>query len=195
MSRWPGAAARLVGRRVVLEPLASEHAGELYLAAQDERIWRWLGGSVPSSPQAFGRWFGEASEAARHGDEVPFAVRHAGRVVGSTRYMALAPEHGRLEVGWTWYAPDVWGTGVNAECKLLLLGHAFERLGCARVELKTDARNERSRGAMLAMGATFEGIHRKHMRLPGGTRDTAWYSVIDEEWPAVRRRLEERLVG
>jgi RimJ/RimL family protein N-acetyltransferase len=89
--------------------------------------------------------------------------------------------------------PAVWGTGVNVECKLLLLAHAFERLGCSRVELKTDARNERSRAAMLALGASFEGIHRKHMRMPDGSRDTAWYSVVDDEWPAVRSRLEERL--
>ena len=89
--------------------------------------------------------------------------------------------------------PTVWGTGVNVECKLLLFGHAFERLGCARVELKTDARNERSRAAMLALGATFEGVFRKHMHQRYGVRDTAWYSVVDDEWPAVKRRLEERL--
>jgi len=195
LTRWPGAAAQLAGRRVVLEPLADAHAGELYLAAQDPRIWEWLDPDASASPQAFAAWFAEAVAAARRGEEVPFAVRDArsGAVVGSTRYLALAPEHHRLEVGWTWYAPAVWGTGVNAECKLLLLGHAFERLGCRRVELKTDARNERSRAAMLALGATFEGVFRKHMQRRYGVRDTAWYSVVDDEWPAVRGRLEERL--
>jgi len=179
----------------VLEPLADEHAGELYLAARDPRIWEWLDPDASASPNAFAAWFGEAMEAARRGEEVPFAVRdaRAGALVGSTRYLALAPEHRRLEVGWTWYAPAVWGTAVNAECKLLLLTHAFERLGCVRVEFKTDARNERSRAAMLACGATFEGIFRKHMQRRHGARDTAWYSVIDDDWPAVRTRLEERV--
>jgi RimJ/RimL family protein N-acetyltransferase len=192
--RWPGAAARLAGRRAVLEPLAEDHAGDLYLAARDPRIWEWLDPDASASPRAFAAWFGEAMGAARRGEEVPFAVRDArsGALVGSTRYLALEPEHRRLEVGWTWYAPEVWGTGLNAECKLLLLGHAFERLGCVRVELKTDARNERSRAAMLAFGATFEGIFRKHMQRRYGVRDTAWYSVVDDEWPAVRARLEQR---
>ena len=194
MSRWPGAAARLAGRRAVLEPLADEHAGELYLAARDPRIWELMEIDASASPRAFATWFGHAMGASRAGEEVPFAVRDrwSGSVVGSTSYLALAPEHRRLEVGSTWYAPDVWGTGLNAECKLLLLGHAFERLGCVRVELKTDARNERSRAAMLAFGATFEGVFRKHMQRRYGVRDTAWYSVIDDEWPAVRARLEER---
>jgi RimJ/RimL family protein N-acetyltransferase len=179
----------------MLEPLEQDHAGELYVAAQDPRIWEWLDPDASASPRAFGAWFGEAMGAARRGEEVPFAVRdrRSGTVVGSTRYLALAPEHRRLEVGWTWYEPSAWGTGVNVECKLLLLGHAFERLGCRRVELKTDARNERSRAAMLALGATFEGVFRKHMDRRHGVRDTAWYSVIDDEWPAVKARLESRL--
>jgi RimJ/RimL family protein N-acetyltransferase len=194
--RWPAASARLAGRRVVLEPLAEEHAGELYVAAQDPRIWEWLDPDASASPQAFGAWFGEAIDAAKRGEEVPFAVRdrRSGALVGSTRYLALAPEHRRLEVGWTWYAPAAWGTGVNVEAKLLLFTHAFERLGAQRVELKTDARNERSRAAMLALGATFEGIFRKHMDRRYGVRDTAWYSVVDDEWPAVKARLESRLL-
>jgi RimJ/RimL family protein N-acetyltransferase len=194
--RWPAASARLSGRRVVLEPLAEEHAGELYVAAQDPRIWEWLDPDASASPHAFGAWFADAIAAARRGEEVPFAVRDrraGGTVVGSTRYLALTPEHRRLEVGWTWYAPASWGTGVNVEAKLLLFSHAFEGLGAQRVELKTDARNERSRGAMLALGATFEGVFRKHMDRRYGVRDTAWYSVVDDEWPGVKARLEERL--
>lgn len=192
---WPGASTRLDGRRVALEPLAAEHAGELYVAARDERIWTWMPEDASVSPQAFGAWFGAALDAARRGEEVPFAVRDLATrtLVGSTRYLALAREDRRLELGWTWYAPAVWRTGVNVECKLLLLGHAFERLGCQRVELKTDARNERSREAMLALGATFEGVFRKHMLRRYGVRDTAWYSVVDDEWPDVRERLSERL--
>jgi RimJ/RimL family protein N-acetyltransferase len=192
---WPGAAVRLAGKRVALEPLGDQHAAELYAAAQDERIWAWMPFDASRSPAAFGAWFGDAMDAAVSGEEVPFAVRDLERdaIVGSTRYMSLEPAHRRLEVGTTWYAPVAWGTGVNVECKLLLLGHAFERLECRRVELKTDARNERSRAAILALGATFEGVFRKHMTVPYGVRDTAWYSVIGDEWPAVRAGLRERL--
>jgi RimJ/RimL family protein N-acetyltransferase len=192
---WQGAATTLEGRLATLEPLAEQHAGEMYVAAQDPRIWSWMPVDASRTPQAFGTWFGDALAGAARGEEVPFAVRERaeGRVVGSTRYLALAPEHRRLEIGWTWYSPAVWSTGLNVECKLLLMAHAFERLGAQRVELKTDARNERSRGAMLALGARFEGIHRKHMLTAQGVRDTAWYSVVDDEWPTVRERLRARL--
>ena len=111
-----------------------------------------------------------------------------------TRYLALRPADLGLEIGWTWLAPPAWKTGANVEAKLLQLGYAFETLGCMRVELKTHAGNERSRGAMERMGATFEGIHRKHRLVPGiGVRDTAWYSVLDDEWPRVREGLRARL--
>jgi RimJ/RimL family protein N-acetyltransferase len=116
------------------------------------------------------------------------------QVVGSTRFLALRPEHLSVEIGWTWLHPSAWGTGVNVEAKLLMLGHAFEAWDCRRVELKTDARNDRSRGAMEAMGATFEGIHRRHMLVRGGeNRDSAWYSVLDAEWLRVRDGLAARL--
>ena len=118
----------------------------------------------------------------------------SGRVVGSTRYLALRPEHRSLEIGWTWLTPEAWGTGINVEAKLLMFEHAFEQLGCLRVELKTDAWNERSRGAMAALPAQFEGVHRKSMLVRGGQRrDSAWYSVIDDEWPEVRANLLRRL--
>ena len=194
MIRWPGASAQLAGRRVALEPLRDDHASELWAAAQDPRIWEWLPEDASASPAAFGAWFGRASDALRLGQEAPYAVRADGEIVGSTRYLALERAHLRLEVGYTWYAPGVWGTGVNAEAKLLLLRHAFETLGARRVEFKTDARNERSRAALLRLGAQFEGILRKHMVVRGGApRDSAYFSVIDDEWPAVRAALEERL--
>jgi RimJ/RimL family protein N-acetyltransferase len=99
-----------------------------------------------------------------------------------------------VEIGWTWLHPSAWGTGANVEAKLLQLRQAFEVWGCRRVELKTDARNERSRGALETLGATFEGIHRKHMLVRGDeNRDSAWYSVVDDDWPSVRARLEARL--
>ena len=108
--------------------------------------------------------------------------------------MALRPEHRSVEIGWTWLASSAWGTGANVEAKLLQLTHAFETWGCRRVELKTDALNERSRGAIEALGAHFEGIHRKHQLVRGGeNRDTAWYAIFDDDWPGVRSRLEGRL--
>jgi RimJ/RimL family protein N-acetyltransferase len=132
------------------------------------------------------------------GEELPFATVHArdGRPLGMTRYMALRPADRGLEIGWTWLTPSAWRTGANVEAKLLQLGYAFETLGCIRVELKTHAANARSRAAMERMGATFEGVHRKHRIVPGlGVRDTAWYSVIDDEWPAVRNGLRSRLAA
>jgi RimJ/RimL family protein N-acetyltransferase len=117
-----------------------------------------------------------------------------GKIVGQTCYLAIAPEHDRVEVGGTWYAPHAQASHINPACKLLMLGHAFA-CGAERVELKTDALNLRSRNAMLKMGATFEGIHRRHMRRRDGTRrDTAWYSVIREDWPTVKAGLEARLI-
>ena len=128
---------------------------------------------------------------------MPYTIlvgRDRSRCSGSTRFLEIRLEHLRAEIGWTWVTRSAWSTGVNVETKLLLLEHAFETVGLRRVEFKTDARNERSRGALLALGATFEGILRKHMVVrDGGERDSAYYSVIDDEWPAVKRHLEGRL--
>ncbi len=140
-------------------------------------------------PGDFDRWFEEALAT----DDVAFAVCSGGEPVGSTRYLNFEPNHGRVEIGWTWLRRSAWGTGANVETKLLLLEHAFERCGLQRVEFKTDARNSQTRGALLALGARFEGIFRKHMMLPSGPRDSAWYAVTDDDWPAVRKRLEGRL--
>jgi N-acetyltransferase len=177
---------RLEGRVVVLEPLGPEHADGLRAAAADERIWAWM---VTRDVEA---WIEHAlSEEERQA----FAVLLDGVVVGSTSYMSLAPEHLRLEIGNTWMNPSSWGTGANVEAKYLLLRHAFEELGCRRVEFKTDALNERARGALAALPAEFEGIHRKHMLVRDGERrDSAWYAVIDDDWPEVRAALEHRLV-
>lgn len=145
----------------------------------------------------FHRWMEEALAASEEGAEGAFAIldRASGTPIGSSRYMALRPEHRGLEIGWTWLGRPWWRTGANVETKLLLLGRAFEELDCERVELKTNARNERSRAAMEALPAQFEGIHRRHMKVPDGWRDTAWYSVIAPEWPTVRAALRERLAG
>jgi RimJ/RimL family protein N-acetyltransferase len=184
----------LEGRIVRLEPLAPGHADGLWEASRDPRTWRWLSVVQPATREAFDTWI-EAAVAARDaGAEIPLVTLCGKQVVGSTRFLALRPEHRSVEIGWTWLHPSAWGTGANVEAKLLMLGHAFETWGCRRVELKTDARNDRSRGAMEAMGARFEGIHRHHMLVRGGeNRDSAWYSVTDDDWPGVRDGLAERL--
>ena len=191
-SRWTTPA--LEGTHVRLEPLTEAHADGLWEASRDPRTWRWLSTLQPTTQAELDVWLGEALTAAQAGTELPLATLRDGTLVGSTRFLALRPEHGSLEIGWTWLQPSAWGGGVNVEAKLLMLGHAFETWGCRRVELKTDALNERSRGAMEAMGAAFEGIHRKHMLVrQGENRDSAWYSVVDDEWPHVRDGLTTRL--
>jgi N-acetyltransferase len=184
------------GRLVRVEPLALEHEPGLIEAAGDPEMFAWMPVDMASSRDAVHEWLIATLAAAREGSTVPFAIVAAdsSRVLGSTRFLELRFEHLRAEIGWTWVTRSAWSTGVNVETKLLLLEHAFERVGLRRVEFKTDARNERSRGALLALGATFEGILRKHMVVRhGGARDSAYYSVVDDEWPAVKRHLAERL--
>jgi N-acetyltransferase len=192
MERWTG--IRLEGRRVVLEPLSEAHEDGLWAASRAPETWRWLSVLQPETRVEFRAYLDQALAAAADGSEIPFATLLDGRVVGSTRYLALAPEFRRLEIGWTWLHPSVWGSGVNVEAKLLQLADAFDRLGCRRVELKTDALNERSRAAMAALPAEFEGVFRKHMLVRGDeNRDSAWYAVVDDDWPEVRSNLERRL--
>jgi RimJ/RimL family protein N-acetyltransferase len=139
------------------------------------------------SRELFHEWF-QAALA-----EAPFATLVDGVPLGSTSYMSIRPDDRVLEIGNTWLAPAAWGTGANTEAKLLMMERAFDE-GFLRVEFKTDAANERARGALLGIGGTFEGIFRKHMLVRGGERrDSAWYSVIDDEWPTVKRALEEKL--
>ena len=186
----------LEGELVRLEPMTTAHEDGLWEASRDERTWRWLSIEQPQTREEMRAYVEAALALEREGAEMPLVTRRRDddRIVGSTRYLALRPEHRSLEIGWTWLHPDAWGTGINVEAKLLMFEHAFERLGCLRVELKTDARNERSRGAMAALPAQFEGVHRKQMLVRGGQRrDSAWYSVIDDEWPEVRANLLRRL--
>jgi RimJ/RimL family protein N-acetyltransferase len=183
---FEGLATRLEGRLVVLEPLGPEHEDGLRAAAQDERIWQWM---LTRDVEA---WIADALRPAA--DRQPFAVLFEGSVAGSTSYMSLSPEHRRLEIGNTWLGPSAWGTGANTEAKYLLLRHAFEQLGCLRVEFKTDALNDRARAALAAIPSEFEGIHRWHMVVrEGERRDSAWYAVTVETWPETRRALEARL--
>jgi RimJ/RimL family protein N-acetyltransferase len=177
----------LEGSIVRVEPIDERHRAGLREAAEREpQIHRYT--LLPAL--GFDRWFDMALEAE---SEVPFVVHVEGRPVGSTRYMNIEPLHGRVEIGWTWLERAQWGTGANIETKYLLLRHAFEDWGAMRVEFKTDARNLRVRGALLGVGASFEGIARKHMKLADSIRDSAWYAVVDDDWPRVREMLEGKI--
>jgi RimJ/RimL family protein N-acetyltransferase len=177
----------LEGRIVRVEPIAEHHRDGLRKAAEREpQIHRYTN----MYTLGFERWFDEALASRT---EVPFVVHVEGRPVGSTRYLNVEPAHRRTEIGWTWLERAQWGTGANIETKYLLLRNAFDRWGAMRVEFKTDARNLRVRGALLGIGATFEGIFRKHMVLPDSIRDSAWYAIVDDDWPQVNELLERKI--
>jgi N-acetyltransferase len=186
----------LHGRIVRLEPLAKSHEEGLWRAAGDPRIWRFMPRDATASREVFAALMAEARQRFADRLELPFATLDAatGQPIGSSRYLALRPEHRGLEIGWTWLAPGRWGSGANADAKLLMLAYAFEQLGCMRVEFKTDATNERSRAALAGLPARFEGVFRKHMLVRGGiVRDSAWYAITDDDWPTVRVGLEKRV--
>jgi N-acetyltransferase len=178
----------------VLEPIGPQHEPAMRAAAADPVVWRWMQIDA-SEDDGFGRWFGHALANAAAGTEVPFATldRESGRVVGSTRFLTLRPEHRGVEIGNTWLERSAWSGGANIEAKLLMLEHAFERAGAMRVEFKTDARNVESRRALEALPAVFEGIFRKHMLIHAGIRDSAYYAIVEDDWPAVKANLEKRL--
>jgi RimJ/RimL family protein N-acetyltransferase len=176
----------LEGRHVRLEPLEPRHEEELWAVAQDPRTWRWMKVRADESREAFHAWFASI--------DMGFAHYFDGAPVGHTSFLNHRPADRSVEIGNTWLHPDAWGTDANTEAKYLLLRHAFESEGLLRVEFKTDAANERSRPALEKIGATFEGIHRKHMLVRGGERrDSAWYAVIDDDWPAAKAKLEKLL--
>lgn len=186
----------LEGEHVRLEPLAARHAADLFAAGSDADTWRYLPGRVFGTPEDAGRFVAEAVRRTEAGLDVAFAVvrRDDGRAVGSTRYLDLRPSDLGLEIGWTWLGPAARRSVVNTECKYLLLRHAFETLGARRVQLKTDARNERSQAAIARIGGVREGVLRRHMTMPDGhVRDTVMFSITDLEWPAVKAKLEEKL--
>jgi N-acetyltransferase len=182
---------------VRLELLSLAHAPDLFAVAQDEEIWRWLAIPAPSTLEEMRAWVAEALSLQARVGEQPFAVidRATGRAIGSTRYLNVEAPHRGLEIGWTWYCRAYWRTAVNTECKYLLLRHAFETLGCIRVQFRTDLRNERSQRAIERLGAVREGVLRKHRIVPrdGYHRSSVCYSIIDDEWPAVKSRLESML--
>lgn len=176
-----------MGRIVRAEPIEERHRAGLRAAAEAEpQIHRFTN----MYSLGFDRWF-DLALASEH--EVPFVVMVDGRPVGSSRYLNVEPFHKRVEIGWTWLERPQWGTGANVETKYLLMRNAFDSWGAMRVEFKTDARNLRVRGALLGVGASFEGIFRKHMVLPDSIRDSAWYAVVDDDWPRVKEMLEAKI--
>lgn len=194
---WPPPDRVLRGDLVRLEPLVEAHREPLRSVALVPEIWTWIDRRVTGETDGFDRWFDTHIAGTCAGEGHCFATFSVdGEPLGSSSYLAPRPSDDGVEIGSTWLHPSAWRTGVNVEAKLLMLGFAFEELGCMRVELKTDARNARSRGAMEALPAKFEGIHRKHMLMPLiGVRDSAYFSIVDDEWPAVRENLEARLAG
>lgn len=171
------------------------HLEGLSAAAHDDRIWQWLPQNLQGR-EAMAGFIEEAGALERSGREFAFAVilQESARVVGSTRFMDIARDSRGVEIGWTWYCPEAWGTRVNPEAKKLLMEHAFETWGAIRVCFKTDSMNHRSRAALLKLGARFEGLLRNHRIRPDGSyRDSAYYSVIDSEWPEVKNGLLARL--
>ncbi|MDP9236638.1 MAG: GNAT family N-acetyltransferase [Chloroflexota bacterium] len=185
----------LEGKYVRLEPLSLGHIDALYAAGNDESIWKWV--SVgPRTREDFARWVEVALTGRDAGTELPFTTIDlaSGDVVGSTRYLEISPRDRRLEIGWTWLTPSAQRTRINTEAKYLQLRHCFEELGCLRVEWKTDARNEKSRAAIARLGAKEEGTFRKHMLSQHGfQRDSVFFSMIDDEWPEAKARLEAML--
>jgi RimJ/RimL family protein N-acetyltransferase len=179
----------LTGETLQLEPLRQEHAQGLYNRGRSAGDWSYMPRACFIDMADTRQWIDEAIAAP---GQLPFAIveKAKGKVIGSTRYLNIRPEHRSLEIGWTWLGQQWQRTAANTEAKLLLLCHAFDRLGCVRVEFKTDARNARSQRALERIGATREGVLRKHMIVQGNfARDSVYFSVIDSDWPGVRERL------
>jgi N-acetyltransferase len=192
--RVPGPVV-LEGRHVRLEPLDPRHRPGIEAAASEDPDALRLG-ALLLVVGGWDAWYAEAAAGIAHGRYVVWASvdRATARVVGSTRFGDIDVDSERLEIGWTWLAPSAWRTALNTEAKLLQLRYAFDELGAGRVGLKTDARNARSRAAIERLGAVREGTLRRHLRMPDGfIRDSVLYSILADEWPSIRDRLEGRL--
>jgi RimJ/RimL family protein N-acetyltransferase len=193
---WDDLAPRLEGGLVVLEPLHRDHLDALFEAARPPEIWEFWPFNPAIDRRRFEEWLDDVLRAVASGTEARFVTLDVPteRPIGSTSFCSLRPEHRGLEIGWTWLTPSAWGTGANAEAKLLQLRHAFSQLGCQRVEFETDERNLRSRHALEALPAQFEGVFRDLKLLPDGRRgSSAIYSILASEWPAVEERLQQRV--
>ncbi len=186
--------AVLEDKWIRLEPLTLSHAPELAAVADDPEIWRWLPVSAPKGASDVVALVQGGIDDYRRGERIPFAVVRDGVAVGTTSYLDLSPEHRSVEIGWTWYERSARRTVTNTASKRLLLEHAFGRFGVRRVPFKTDSRNLASNTALRRIGSSYEGTLRSHRVLPDGSRrDSAYYSILDTEWPAVRRRLDQML--
>lgn len=186
----------LTGRHVRLEPMTEAHVPGLAEMGIGQPFWDFMVYGKINSVEDMRNWVRDVLGRAEKGTDLPFAAIHleSGRVAGATRYLNIMPNDRGLEVGGTWYGPEFQRTVVNTECKYLLFRHAFETLGCIRLQLKTDSRNERSQKAIERIGAVKEGVLRNHMILPDGYfRHSVYYSILDTEWPDVKKRLEEMM--
>lgn len=184
----------LSGEHIQLEPIEQQHRNELQIAANHEQIWRYM--PQKATNDLFNPWFDECLEKMSSGEQITYAVRckKENRIQGATAFYDIQPENKRLTLGYSWYIPEVWGTKINPESKLLMLTQAFESWEINRVEIGTDARNTHSYNAIKKLGATEEGILRQHMILHDQvTTDTIVFSILLSEWPVVKTRLIQRL--
>lgn len=185
----------LTGRHIRLEPMRLGHAAGLLEAGRSDDVWTWLP-AKPSTPESMDRWISRTLGSEAQGREYPFVVVRLAdqRIIGSTRYLDVQEEDRTTEIGWTWYAPETWGSVVNPEAKFLLMRHAFEDWHAIRVALKTDVKNVHSQAAIKKLGASYEGtLRNQRIRRDGSFRDTVLFSIIDSEWPDAKARLERRL--
>lgn len=189
----------LVGSLARLEPLAEGHREDLFEAARPPQIWEFWPFNPGTDREAFDRWFDGCLQAASVGESFHFAtIPHAGgSPVGSTSYCTIRPDDRGIEIGWTWVTPAAWGTGINTEAKFLQLRYAFETLHCIRVEFDTDEQNIRSRAALSALPAQFEGVLRNLTirQSDGSKRSSAYFSITDEDWPTVSENLQRRIAA
>jgi len=195
INQWISYPTSLSGSTVNLLPLEEQHLEELEAIAQDPRIWEHYPFDLSRSAR-FREVFRSAIPEREQGRQFPLVIanRQTGKLMGSTRFLDIQPQHKKLEIGFTWLHPNYWGTGVNLECKLLLLTYCFEKLGAARVQLKTDEQNLRSRKAIKKIGGKFEGILRQDILRDDGTyRSSAYFSILNYEWPQCKIRLSELL--
>jgi len=185
----------LDGSLVRLEPLNMDHFSALSLIVFNTEMWRWMSDPMKTEEDLH-RYIQAAIAAQAAGAAIPWATRSKkdDRIIGSTRFADIQSAHRTLEIGWTWMHPDYQRSGINVEAKYLQLRHAFEVMGARRVAFKTHHQNLKSQTAIQALGAKPEGVFRNHVIMPDGTtRHSHWYSIIDEEWPEVKKRLEERM--
>ncbi len=185
----------LVGQKVIIRPMEYDELFELYEAGNNAEIWAYMPMRMQSLDD-MKRLIDDALQAREQGTEFPFVIiaKDSQKIVGSTRFLDISPANRSLEIGWTWLSPAVWRTSINTETKYLLLRHCFEMLGTIRVQIKTDGRNVRSQKAIERLGAVKEGVLRRHRVMHDGfVRDSVYYSILDQEWQAVKVRLESMM--